>query len=156
LQHVADTLELRAAEREMRIVLVLPPELPDIVGDRDELAQVFQNLLDNAIKYGRSDSEVRVEAELRRDEVAGFVAVAVHDRGDGIPSIHLARLTERFYRVDTARSREMGGTGLGLAIVKHIVNRHRGAFEIDSTIGVGSVFTVLLRAANAPQGVTES
>ena len=76
---------------------------------------------------------------------AAFVSVAVRDRGEGIAREHLPRLTERFYRVDTARSREMGGTGLGLAIVKHIVNRHRGFLEIDSTPGAGSVFTVFLR-----------
>jgi two-component system, OmpR family, phosphate regulon sensor histidine kinase PhoR len=74
-----------------------------------------------------------------------YVAVAVRDRGEGIAREHLPRLTERFYRVDTARSREMGGTGLGLAIVKHIVNRHRGFLQIDSTPGEGSVFTVFLR-----------
>jgi two-component system, OmpR family, phosphate regulon sensor histidine kinase PhoR len=78
------------------------------------------------------------------------VRLAVADRGDGIPGEHLWRLTERFYRVDTARSRELGGTGLGLAIVKHILNRHRGRLEIASTIGQGSTFTVWLRAAEAP------
>jgi len=72
------------------------------------------------------------------------VCVSVGDRGEGIPREHLPRLTERFYRVDTARSREMGGTGLGLAIVKHILNHHRGFLEVESTQGVGSVFTVLL------------
>ena len=70
------------------------------------------------------------------------------DRGEGIPPEHLPRLTERFYRVDTARSREMGGTGLGLAMVKHILNRHRGRLEIDSVLGQGSTFTVWLRAAD--------
>ena len=131
----------------------MPADLPDVQGDRDELAQLFQNLLDNAIKYGRADSEITVGAETvtrastngERDPAA-YVSVAVRDRGEGIAREHLPRLTERFYRVDTARSREMGGTGLGLAIVKHIVNRHRGFLEIDSTPGVGSVFTVFLRA----------
>jgi len=72
------------------------------------------------------------------------VSVAVRDQGEGIPREHLPRLTERFYRIDTARSREMGGTGLGLAIVKHILNHHRGLLEVESTPGVGSVFTVFL------------
>jgi len=76
------------------------------------------------------------------------VRVAVADRGEGIPAEHLPRLTERFYRVDTARSRELGGTGLGLAIVKHILNRHRGRLEIASTIGVGSTFAAWLRAVD--------
>jgi two-component system, OmpR family, phosphate regulon sensor histidine kinase PhoR len=145
LQHLAETLELRAAERGMRIALTSPPGLPDVQGDRDELAQLFQNLLDNAIKYGRAGTEISVGAETARRPAATFLAVAVRDRGEGIAREHLPRLTERFYRVDTARSREMGGTGLGLAIVKHIVNRHRGFLEIESTPGEGSVFTVLLR-----------
>ena len=155
LDHLAEALELRAAERGMRIRLPLPPDLPEVQGDRDELAQLFQNLLDNAIKYGRAGSEIAVDAadpdaaagEWRAGCERAFVAVAVRDRGEGIAREHLPRLTERFYRVDTARSREMGGTGLGLAIVKHIVNRHRGLLEIDSTPGEGSVFTVLLRQA---------
>jgi two-component system, OmpR family, phosphate regulon sensor histidine kinase PhoR len=152
LDHLADALELRAGERDMQIRLVFPSDLPEVQGDRDELAQLFQNLLDNAIKYGRVGSEIMVGTELvMRDSPNGerapvaYVAVAVRDRGEGIAREHLPRLTERFYRVDTARSREMGGTGLGLAIVKHIVNRHRGFLQIDSTPGEGSVFTVFLR-----------
>ena len=157
LSHLADTLELRAGERDMRILLDVPPGLPDIQGDRDELAQVFQNLVDNAIKYGRAGSEITVAATngIRRTYAgdaseSAFVSIAVRDHGEGIAREHLSRLTERFYRVDTARSREMGGTGLGLAIVKHIVNRHRGFLEIDSILGDGSVFTVFLRPAAAP------
>jgi two-component system, OmpR family, phosphate regulon sensor histidine kinase PhoR len=152
LADLAEALELRAGERGMRIKVAVPGDLPDVFGDRDELAQLFQNLLDNAIKYGRAGTEITVAAELTtRPAVTDgrapmrYVSVAVRDRGDGIAREHLARLTERFYRIDTARSREMGGTGLGLAIVKHIVNRHRGALEIESTQGVGSVFTVHLR-----------
>jgi two-component system phosphate regulon sensor histidine kinase PhoR len=82
--------------------------------------------------------------------VAPLVSIAVADQGDGIASEHLPRLTERFYRVDTARSRELGGTGLGLAIVKHILNRHRGRLEIASAVGQGSIFTVWLPAAGPP------
>jgi two-component system phosphate regulon sensor histidine kinase PhoR len=149
LRHLADTLELRAGERDMHILLDVAPELPEVLGDRDELAQLVQNLLDNAIKYGRAGSEITVAAtETRRAHDPGqssFIAVAVHDQGEGIAREHLPRLTERFYRVDTARSREMGGTGLGLAIVKHILNRHRGFLDIESIPGSGSVFTVFLR-----------
>ena len=152
LRHLADTLELRAGERGMRIRLDLPPDLPEVMGDRDELAQVFQNLVDNAVKYGRAGSEITVGVasgvRFPHSHDAGessFVSVAVRDRGEGIAREHLPRLTERFYRVDTARSREMGGTGLGLAIVKHILNRHRGFLDIESTPGTGSVFTVFLR-----------
>jgi two-component system phosphate regulon sensor histidine kinase PhoR len=151
LCQIAETLELRAAERDMRVRLEAPPDLPDVLGDRDELAQVFQNLIDNAIKYGRAGTEIMVRAAAGTPpgrESSGarnaVVSVAVRDQGDGITREHLPRLTERFYRVDTARSREMGGTGLGLAIVKHILNHHRGFLEVESTPGVGSVFTVFL------------
>jgi two-component system phosphate regulon sensor histidine kinase PhoR len=152
LRQIAETLELRAAERDMRIRLAVPPDLPDVLGDRDELAQVFQNLIDNAIKYGRAGTEITVQAatglRLARESTGSenaVVSVSVRDQGEGIAREHLPRLTERFYRVDTARSREMGGTGLGLAIVKHILNHHRGFLEVESTPGVGSVFTVFLR-----------
>ena len=160
LRHLADTLELRAAERGMCIRLDLPSDLPEVPGDRDELAQVFQNLVENAIKYGRAGSEITVAATTGvQPSLSGdagespLVSVAVRDCGEGIAREHLPRLTERFYRVDTARSREMGGTGLGLAIVKHVLNRHRGFLDIESTPGTGSVFTVFLRphpAATTP------
>ena len=149
VEHIAAALELRAAARQMRIRLVLPPDLPEVQGERDELAQVFQNLLDNALKYGRAGSEVAVSAGIG-EGAAGLVWIAVTDHGDGIPREQIPRLTERFYRVDTARSRELGGTGLGLAIVKHIMNRHRGRLDISSALGHGSTFTVWLPAA-APQ-----
>ena len=105
---------------------------------------MFQNLVDNALKYAKPATTVRVAA---RPAGEGRVAVAVSDEGDGIPAAHLPRLTERFYRVDAARSRQLGGTGLGLAIVKHVVNRHRGRLDIQSTPGKGSTFTVTLPAA---------
>jgi len=144
VDEVVRGLELRAAERDINIHCALPADLPMVQGDRDELAQIFQNLLDNAVKYGRTHSQVTVTAGF--GGAAELVQVAVADQGDGIPGDQLPRLTERFYRVDTARSRELGGTGLGLAIVKHIVNRHRGRLEIASNVGEGSTFTVWLRA----------
>lgn len=121
------------------------------VGDRDELTQVFQNLIHNAIKYGRAGGHVRVRFGIsgpggtERERVQ--VYVAVEDEGEGIPREAIPRLTERFYRVDVKRSRERGGTGLGLAIVKHILNRHRGRLEIHSVPGSGSTFTAWLPAA---------
>lgn len=141
LAQVADGLAPQAAARRTRIVLSVPDDLPLALGDADELAQVFQNLIDNAIKYGREGTpvEVTVRADGQRS-----VAVSVRDHGDGVAREHLPRLTERFYRVDTARSRSLGSTGLGLAIVKHVVNRHRGSLAIDSTVGEGSTFTVSL------------
>ena len=115
--------------------------------DADQLTQVFHNLIENAIKYGAPGKLVTIavsrdprEASLR----APAVRIEVIDQGEGIDALHLPRLTERFYRVDSHRSREKGGTGLGLAIVKHIVNRHRGRFRIESENGKGSVFTVIL------------
>src|SRR5579883_2620371 len=124
-----------------------------VAGDPDELAQVFQNLIDNAIKYGRSGTAVEVSAGVSTRRLAGTPAalVAILDHGEGILSEHIPRLTERFYRVDPARSRELGGTGLGLAIVKHIVNHHRGLLEIESELGEGSVFTVHLPVAEAAE-----
>ena len=149
VEEVARGLELRAAERGIRIVPMLPPDLPEVQGDRDEMVQVFQNLLDNAVKYARPHSEITVTGSLGRGSEPSQVRVAVADQGEGIAGEHIPRLTERFYRVDTARSRELGGTGLGLAIVKHLVNRHRGRLEITSRLGQGSTFTVCLRAAES-------
>ena len=152
---------LQFAARSRRIDLSLGSDIaePGVIGDRDELTQLFQNLIDNAIKYGAEGSSVRISiggATLHgagdRTQGIDAIRIAIADEGEGIPAEHLQRLTERFYRVDTARSREMGGTGLGLAIVKHIVNRHRGGLAIESELGVGSVFTVTLpRAAPEPE-----
>jgi two-component system phosphate regulon sensor histidine kinase PhoR len=141
LAGVQDLLQLKAASRKVAIELAVDPALPEAIGDYDELTVVFQNLIDNAIKYARSETTVKVAA---RRVGSDRLAIAVSDESDGIPAAHLPRLTERFYRVDTARSRQLGGTGLGLAIVKHVVNRHRGRLDIQSTLGKGSVFTVTL------------
>ncbi|MFA5120445.1 sensor histidine kinase, partial [Zavarzinia sp.] len=155
VRRVVTGLDFRAKAKQATVELALPADLPAVLGDEGELEQVFTNLIDNAIKYGRQGGKVRVEARVldRVPARAGWpgnatpVAVAITDEGPGISREHLPRLTERFYRVDTARSRDMGGTGLGLAIVKHIVNRHRGAMTIDSTVGKGTTFTVYLPMA---------
>jgi two-component system phosphate regulon sensor histidine kinase PhoR len=147
LRSVTATLELKAAERDMQFALDVPDDLPPVIGNADELAQVFQNLCDNAIKYGRKGTAITLSISRSGRVKPAGLAVAVRDQGEGIERVHIPRLTERFYRVDTARSREMGGTGLGLAIVKHIVNRHRGVLEIDSDPGRGSSFTIHLRTA---------
>jgi two-component system, OmpR family, phosphate regulon sensor histidine kinase PhoR len=149
LSRVTDGLDQRAAGRDMTIRAAVPADLPPAIGDPDELAQVFQNLIDNAIKYARAGTTISVEVAPSAKR-PGALAVAIGDQGEGISREHLARLTERFYRVDTARSRALGGTGLGLAIVKHIVNHHRGLLEIDSELGRGTVFTVHLPVAGAP------
>lgn len=116
-------------------------------GDADQLVQVFQNLIENAVKYGSPGKRVTVTLTLLAEDPIlrqPAVAVEVRDEGEGIDPVHLPRLTERFYRVDTHRSRTQGGTGLGLAIVKHIVQRHRGRLKIESEKGVGSRFLVVL------------
>lgn len=151
----AGVLEEKAKARGQTITVDIPEDAPDVVGDRDELIQIFLNLIDNSVKYGAQDSTIRVSVRRASPEEglavrpgdAGVVAIAVEDQGEGIAREHVPRLTERFYRVDPTRSRELGGTGLGLAIVKHIVNRHRGDLRIESTAGQGSTFTVLLPAA---------
>lgn len=113
-------------------------------GDRDELFQVFENLLENACKYGQSGGRVIVSAERVVTQGQNEAAVTVRDFGPGIPAEHIPRITERFYRVDVETSRAQKGTGLGLAIVKHILTRHRARLSIRSTVGEGSAFTVLL------------
>ncbi|TMV55648.1 two-component sensor histidine kinase, partial [Thioclava sp. BHET1] len=124
-----------------------PQEPLRVPGDGDQLTQVFHNLIENAVKYGGAGKRVTVmiSRDPRDLSLRGpAVRIDVIDRGEGIDAIHLPRLTERFYRVDSHRSREKGGTGLGLAIVKHIVNRHRGRFRIDSEKGKGSRFSIIL------------
>ena len=121
----------------------------EVLGDADQISQVLTNLLENAIKYSGRGRSVKVSIQTADNHpmVRGpAVILGVSDTGDGIDPVHIPRLTERFYRIDSHRSREMGGTGLGLAIVKHIVNRHRGRLRIESTPGKGSVFSVILPA----------
>ena len=157
LRSVASTLELEAARRGMRIEIACEG-LPPAIGDRDELTQVFQNLLDNAVKYGEDNTVIRVAARRLAKGGAGErrlgragLKIAVFNEGEGIEREHIPRLTERFYRVDSRRSRRLGGTGLGLAIVKHIINRHRGVLEIESRPNEGATFSVFLpSAAEAP------
>lgn len=176
---VAETLRPIAETQGSRIVCPAPQidaaaPGPLVAGTREELAQVFVNLIENALRYGRRPEpaspdqdpwqvaddagngglaargaaaqgcEVRVLVLSGTGPRRGMVGIAVEDDGPGIAREHLPRLTERFYRVSVARSRESGGTGLGLAIVKHILNRHRGQLEIESTPGAGSRFTVWL------------
>jgi len=148
LRRIAALFEPLVAERRLRLLIEVPETLPRIAGDEDQLAQVLQNLLDNAVKYGREGGTVRLAAAAcppgGRWPPRPGVVVTVQDDGAGIPREHLPRLTERFYRVDKGRSRAVGGTGLGLAIVKHAVNRHRGQLAIESVEGEGSVFRVWL------------
>jgi two-component system, OmpR family, phosphate regulon sensor histidine kinase PhoR len=123
-------------------VVDVAPDLPAVKGDYSQLAQVFDNLLSNAARYGWDESSSPIEVAASAG--VGFATVTVTDHGPGIAREHIPRLTERFYRVDEARSRGTGGTGLGLAIVKHIVERHRGTLEIRSEVGVGTSVSVRL------------
>lgn len=144
---IAESVSHKAQKRGVVIRLEIPEGLAAVTGNADELREVLQNLVDNAIKYGGRDSTVTISAHtldhFAETKTPG-VEVAVRDEGDGIAAEHLPRLTERFYRIDKGRSRSMGGTGLGLAIVKHILNRHRGRLLIDSTVGEGTTFRVQL------------
>ncbi len=146
-QGVAATLEPMAANGGITLDIHLPTGAVTVPGDAGQLRQVLTNLIENAIKYGGAAKTVcvvltgvAVDPALR----AEAVRISVADQGEGIATHHLPRLTERFYRIDAHRSREIGGTGLGLAIVKHIINRHRGRLRIESTLGQGSTFTVIL------------
>ncbi|MGI3167535.1 ATP-binding protein [Pseudooceanicola sp. C21-150M6] len=144
---VARALEPVAQESDVKIEVDLAGVDMKIPGDEDQLRQVMTNLIENGVKYGGPGKTVSVS--ISRAEVVPAlrgpgIEITVADQGPGIELVHLPRLTERFYRVDSHRSREMGGTGLGLAIVKHIVNRHRGRLRIDSEPGAGSRFTISL------------
>jgi two-component system phosphate regulon sensor histidine kinase PhoR len=135
--------------------VTVAPDLADaqIRGDDAQISQLLHNLISNALKYGRPGTPVTVAI---RPEGAGTVRLTVTDEGDGIAPDHLPRLTERFYRIDSSRSRAIGGTGLGLAIVKHIVERHRGRLQIDSAVGKGTTVSVILPLADASAPETKS
>jgi two-component system phosphate regulon sensor histidine kinase PhoR len=148
LADVAQTLEPMAQRAGVTLSLSGRDHAAVVRGDHDELAQVFQNLIQNAIKYGRQGGTVEVRLSQEPASRAVRYRVDVIDDGPGIAPQHLPRLTERFYRVSVAASREKGGTGLGLAIVKHILNRHRGELAINSQLGQGSTFSVILPGAS--------
>jgi two-component system phosphate regulon sensor histidine kinase PhoR len=143
VRQVADGLQVLAQDRGVAVEVKVPPRPLIVLGDRDELLRVFENLVENALKYASSGK--RVEITIRAD---GEAQVAVRDFGPGIAPEHLPRLTERFYRVDVVESRAQGGTGLGLALVKHILNRHGGRLTIDSVPGQGATFTAHLPLAH--------
>ncbi|MFG1350502.1 ATP-binding protein [Xanthobacter autotrophicus ATCC 700552] len=147
LAHVCDTLSPLARDRGVTLEQVKDAVPLEVLGDRDELIRLFENLVENALKYGAPGK--RIEVRLFREN--GTAVVSIRDFGPGIPPEHLPRLTERFYRVDVAASRDQGGTGLGLAIVKHIVARHRGRLGIDSVLGQGATFSVRLDALPGPE-----
>jgi len=147
LNSVIKGLEPQAADAGVTVELDTADGSEMVQGDAGQLVQVFTNLIENGIKYGASGGIVKVTIHPRAMDLrlrAQAVQVSIADKGEGIASHHIARLTERFYRVDSHRSREVGGTGLGLAIVKHIVNRHRGRLLIESEEGLGTTISVFL------------
>ena len=148
VRQVVDGLQTLARDREVEVRVTTSAEQVDVLGDRDELLRVFENLIENALKYAASGK--RVDIALSADSVRNEARVAIRDYGPGIAPEHLPRLTERFYRVDVADSRAQGGTGLGLALVKHILNRHAGRLTIESIYGEGASFTAVLPLAAAP------
>jgi two-component system phosphate regulon sensor histidine kinase PhoR len=148
VRQVADGLETLARDRGTLVKIEAPDEPLIVLGDRDELIRVFENLIENALKYGASGKQVDIRlAHGQGADGAPDISVAVCDYGPGIAPEHLPRLTERFYRVDVVESRAQGGTGLGLALVKHILNRHRGRLDIASRPGAGATFTARLPSA---------
>jgi two-component system phosphate regulon sensor histidine kinase PhoR len=148
VRQVVDGLQTLARDRDVTVEVAAPSEPLMVPGDRDELTRLFENLIENGLKYGASGK--RVDIGLTPGDTVdgkGEARVSVRDYGPGISAEHLPRLTERFYRVDVGESRAQGGTGLGLALVKHILNRHHGRLSIDSKEGEGATFTVRLPIA---------
>lgn len=139
-------------DRGRDVEMQTAPALPQVQGDRAQLSQLLHNLIGNSAKYGRPATPIRV---CLAEGHSGMMRLTVTDEGEGIGPDHLPRLTERFYRVDSGRSRALGGTGLGLAIVKHIVERHRGRLDIASILGKGTSITVLIPHAQ-PQDAAEA
>lgn len=137
IESVVETLNFQMKRRDMTVKL--NSEIDDcmVIGDRDQLTQVFQNLIDNAVKYGAPETEIAIHlhSQIEIGDEQENIQIAITNEGQGIAPEHIKRLTERFYRVDTARSRSLGGTGLGLAIVKHIIQRHEGDLSFESEVG---------------------
>lgn len=140
---VTDILKKFALDKSTRIEIDIPDGLPKLLGDENRVTQALINLVDNAIKYTPENGSVKISGSTQD----GFVKIDIEDTGIGIPKKDLPRIFERFYRVDKARSRELGGTGLGLSIVKHIAQAHGGDVHVASTPGKGSIFSFVIPAA---------
>jgi two-component system phosphate regulon sensor histidine kinase PhoR len=143
IDHALDSARRMADERGSALIRDVEDELPQIAADGTQILQLLDNLVTNALRYGEPGTPVTVSA----DAEGPMVHLSVKDEGEGIAPEHIARVTERFYRVETSRSRSLGGTGLGLSIVKHIVERHRGRLSIESEFGRGTCVHVLLPVA---------
>ena len=143
IDHALESARRMAAGRGSELIREVGPALPRIAADPSQILQLLDNLITNALRYGEPSTPVAVSAHAE----GAMVHLSVADQGEGIAPEHVARVTERFYRVDTSRSRSLGGTGLGLSIVKHIVERHRGRLSIESDLGRGTTVHVLLPVA---------
>jgi two-component system phosphate regulon sensor histidine kinase PhoR len=139
--HAVSLLRERAESRKVRLEYEVEKGLSPVLADERALEHVLTNLIDNAIKYGGEGGTVTLSAS----ETPHAVHLVVRDTGPGIEAVHLPRLFERFYRVDSSRSRELGGTGLGLSIVKHLVDSMGGSVAVESELGKGTTFTIVLR-----------
>ncbi|MBT5185501.1 MAG: GHKL domain-containing protein [Kordiimonadaceae bacterium] len=146
IENVIETMNIRLKNKHMLTSFSTQFNTGNIIGDRDQLTQVFQNLIDNAIKYGSENSTIFIELKSHHnfENSQKYMKISITNSGAGISEEDIERLTERFYRVDKARSRTLGGTGLGLAIVKHIIQRHNGKLSFQSKIGKSTTATVLL------------
>jgi two-component system phosphate regulon sensor histidine kinase PhoR len=144
IQQVLALVHDKAADKRIEVRIECPDSLPKIMADFSSMQQVLTNLLDNAIKYTPTNGSVTISAGVNQQ---GNIQVAVSDNGIGIDAKHFPRIFERFYRVDKARSRDLGGTGLGLSIVKHIVQLHGGEIWVDSMPNKGTTFRFTLKAA---------
>ncbi len=140
IEHVIGSARRVADERGSSLIPKIAEDLPTIAADRSQILQLLDNLVMNALRYGEPGTPVTISAHGE----GAMVHLSVRDEGEGIAPEHIARVTERFYRIDTSRSRSLGGTGLGLSIVKHIVERHRGRLNIESEVGKGTCVHVLL------------
>jgi two-component system phosphate regulon sensor histidine kinase PhoR len=155
VRQVADSLQTLARDRGVEVKVSAATDRLMVLGDRDELIRVFENLVENALKYAASGKRIDINlAAVGPPSGPREARVAVRDYGPGIEPEHLPRLTERFYRVDVGESRAQGGTGLGLALVKHILNRHRGRLTIESTPGKGATFTAQLPLATGADAIS--
>ena len=145
IEQASESARRMAEERSSPIVCAIADGLPAIAADRSQILQLLDNLIANALRYGEAGTPVTISAQAE----GPMVHLSVADQGEGIASEHIARVTERFYRVDTSRSRSLGGTGLGLSIVKHIVERHRGRLSIESEVGIGTTIHVFVPVAGS-------
>jgi len=145
IEQASESARRMAEERGSPIVCAIADGLPAIAADRSQILQLLDNLIANALRYGEAGTPVTISAQAE----GPMVHLSVADQGEGIAPEHIARVTERFYRVDTSRSRSLGGTGLGLSIVKHIVERHRGRLSIESEVGIGTTIHVFVPVAGS-------